>query len=76
VFNAEPGSISEPIDTDHGVNLVQVGDRFDPSSVKFEDVRARLASELASQKMGPELDKFLKELRKKHYVEVVDPGLR
>lgn len=76
VFNAEPGSISEPIDTDHGVNLVQVGDRFDPSSVKFEDVRARLASEIASQKMGPELDKFLKELRKKHYVEVVDPGLR
>ncbi len=76
VFSAEPGAVSEPIDTEHGVNLVQVGDRFDPSTVAFEDVRARLASEIASQKMGPELDKFLKELRKSHYVEVVDPALR
>lgn len=76
VFSAEPGSISQPIDTDHGVNLVQVGDRFDPSTVKLEDVRGRLMNEIASRKMGPELDKFLKELRKKHYVEVVDPALR
>ncbi len=76
VFSAEPGSTSEPLETTHGVNLVQVGERFDPSTVKFEDARPRLAAELTSKKMGPELDRFLKELRKKHYVEVVDPALR
>ncbi len=76
VFEAEIGAISPPIETDHGVNLIQVLERFDPSTVKLEDVRGRLQSELDAAKMIPALDSYLRELREVHYVEVVAPSLK
>jgi peptidyl-prolyl cis-trans isomerase SurA len=76
VYEGEIGTVSPPIETQHGVNLIQVLERFDPSQVKFEDVRARLQDEIESRKTMPALDDYLRELRQHHYVEVVAPSLR
>ncbi len=76
VFELKPGAISEPIETEHGLNLFQVIDRFDPSKVKFEDVREFLHAELVERKTEPEFDRWIKELREQRYIGIVLPELR
>jgi peptidyl-prolyl cis-trans isomerase SurA len=76
VFEGPLGAISEPIPTQHGVHLIQLLERFDPSQVKLEDVRDRLRAELESKQTVPVLDEYLRELRRDHYVEVVAPSLK
>jgi peptidyl-prolyl cis-trans isomerase SurA len=76
VFEAEIGAISQPIETDHGVNLIQLLERFDPSQIRLEDVRPQLQAELDAQKTIPAMNEYLRELRKRHYVEIVAPSLR
>jgi peptidyl-prolyl cis-trans isomerase SurA len=76
VFEADVGTISPPIETDHGVNLIQLLERFDPSQIQFEDVRPRLQAEVEGRKTIPAMEEYLRELRKHHYVEIVAPQLK
>lgn len=76
VFEAEIGAISQPIETDHGVNLIQLLERFDPSQIDFEDVRPRLQAEVEGRKTIPAMEEYLRDLRKHHYVEIVAPQLK
>jgi peptidyl-prolyl cis-trans isomerase SurA len=68
--------VTPVIETEHGLNLFQILDRFDPSSVRFEDAEPRLRAELLERKTMPELDKWLAELREGRYVEIVPAELR
>jgi parvulin-like peptidyl-prolyl isomerase len=76
VFGMQPGEISPPVHTSHGVNLIQVVERFDPSSVRLEDVRGALHAELFDRKTQAELRPWLEELRENRYIEVVAPELK
>lgn len=76
IFELGPGEISPAIETHHGINLLQIIDRFDPSTLELEDVRAELMAELGERKTGPELERFLEELRKSQYIKVVAPDLQ
>ena len=76
VFELGPGEISPAIETQHGINILQIIDRFDPSTLKLADVRRELSAELAERKMEPELERFLAELRKSQYIKVVAPELQ
>ncbi len=76
VFPLEPGAISEPIQTDHGVNLFQMIDRFDPSQVKLYEVRDVLYAELVERKTAPEFERWIKTLREQRYIGIVLPELR
>jgi peptidyl-prolyl cis-trans isomerase SurA len=76
VFGMQPGEISPPIHTSHGVNLIQVVERFDPSSVQLQDVRGALHAELFDRKTQAELRPWLEELRENRYIEVVAPELK
>jgi peptidyl-prolyl cis-trans isomerase SurA len=76
VFGAAPGEISEPIETEYGVNVLQVLDRFDPTQVSYEQVKNRLRAEIADGKARPELERWLEDLRKHRYIEVIAPELR
>ncbi len=66
-----PGEISPVVETEHGLNLFQFIDRFDPSTVRLEDVEDQLRYELEERKTGPELEKWLGELRERQYIEIV-----
>lgn len=66
-----PGEISPPVGTDHGANLFQLIDRFDPSTVTLEQVQDQLRFELRDRKSGPEIEKWLAELRETQYIEIV-----
>jgi peptidyl-prolyl cis-trans isomerase SurA len=76
VFHLEPGAISPLIETEHGINLFQMLDRFDPSETKLEDVHESLEAELIERKMGPEFESWMSELRKGRYIEIVLPDLQ
>jgi peptidyl-prolyl cis-trans isomerase SurA len=75
-FELEPGEVSPPIETEHGVNLIQLIERFDAGSVSYESVEENLRYELTERKVNPEIDAWVKELRSQVYVEVVAPDLK
>jgi len=75
-FQLEPGQVSPPIETSHGVNLIQLLERYDPSEVTFEDVEDELRAEIGQRKLDPEIEKWVKTLREQVYVEVVAPELQ
>ena len=67
-----PGEISPVVETRFGLNLFQLIDRFDPSTIQLEDVKEQLRFELRDKKSGPELEKWLLELRETQYIEIVE----
>jgi peptidyl-prolyl cis-trans isomerase SurA len=71
-----PGEISPLVSTDHGFNLFQFLDRFDPSKVPYDEVKDRLRAELIDRETLPEFEKWLDEVRKSRYVEIVNPAPR
>lgn len=76
VFGLETGAISEPIETEHGLNLFQLVERFDPSEVRIEDVQDALRAELIERKTRPEFDRWMAELRASRYIGIILPELR
>lgn len=75
-FELESGQASPPIETEHGVNLIQLIERFDAGAVSYESVEENLRYELTERKVNPEVDEWVKELRSQVYVEVVAPDLK
>jgi peptidyl-prolyl cis-trans isomerase SurA len=71
-----PGAITELIPTEHGLNLFQFLDRFDPSKVEYDQVEDQLRAELVEKETMPEFDEWLDEMRKSRYVEIVNPSPR
>ena len=67
-----PGEITPLVETRFGLNLFQLIDRFDPSTIRLEDVKEQLRFELQDMKSGPELEKWLLELRERQYIEIVE----
>ena len=64
------------IENAHGENLFQYLDRFDPSDVTYDQVAAKLRGELIERRTMPEFEKWMVEVRKNRYVEVVAPELQ
>jgi peptidyl-prolyl cis-trans isomerase SurA len=76
IAGLKPGDISEVLETSHGENLFQYLDRFDPSDVTYEQVADKLRSELMEQQSKPAFEKWIADVRKGRYIEVVAPELR
>jgi peptidyl-prolyl cis-trans isomerase SurA len=72
----KPGEITDVVSSPHGENVFQYLDRFDPASVPFEQVADRLRAELIEQQTMPEFEKWLVEVRKGRYIEIVAPELK
>jgi peptidyl-prolyl cis-trans isomerase SurA len=49
-----PGAITPLLRTEHGLNLFQFLDRFDPSQVKYEEVKDQLRAEMIDKETLPE----------------------
>ena len=64
------------IENAHGDNLFQYLDRFDPASVTYEQAADKLRAELIERRTMPEFEKWMVEVRKGRYVEVVAPELQ
>ncbi len=73
VFGLPAGEVSPVVETEHGLNLFQILDRFDPSEVSLEEVEEQLRLELTERKVEPEYEKWVDKLREDHYVHVPGP---
>ena len=76
VFDLPPGEITPVIETEHGLNVFQIVDRFDPAEVSYEDVEANLRIELIESKVKPEFVSWIEELKKHRYIEILAQELR
>ena len=76
ILGLKPGEITDVIENSHGENLFQYLDRFDPSTTTYEQAADKLRSELIERRTMPEFEKWMVEVRKNRYVEVVAPELR
>ncbi|MFI5314302.1 MAG: peptidylprolyl isomerase [Myxococcota bacterium] len=76
ISGLKPGEISGVIETAHGENLFQYLDSFDPADVPYEKVADRLRAELMEQQTMPAFEKWIADVRKARYIEVVAPELR
>ncbi len=76
LFKLPAGQITPVIETDHGLNIFLIVERYDPSQVKYQDVAPSLRLELAERKTAPEFERWLEEVRKAAYVEIVAEDLR
>ena len=76
VFGLPPGEITPVIETEHGLNIFQIVNRFDPAEVSFQDVAESLRGELIERKTMPEFKEWIGELRENRYIEIVKAELR
>lgn len=76
VFGLPPGEITPVIETEHGLNIFQIVNRFDPAEVAFQDVAESLRGELVERKTMPEFKEWIDELRENRYIEIVKAELR
>ena len=76
VFSLPPGEVTEVIETEHGLNIFQIVNRFDPSEVEYSDVADQLRAELADRKTMPEYEEWIEEQRENRYIEIVRADLR
>ena len=76
VFSLPPGEVTEVIETEHGLNIFQIVNRFDPSEVEYQDVADQLRAELADRKTMPEYDEWIEEQREDRYIEIVKVELQ
>ena len=76
VFTLPPGEITPVLETEHGLNVFQIVNRFDPAEVELADVEDALRAELLERKTMPEFESWVKELRENRYIEVVNDQLR
>ena len=76
VFDLPPGEVTSVVETDHGLNIFQILNRFDPSQITLEDVEPNLRAELIDRKTLPEFQKWVEGLRENRYIEIVKPELR
>lgn len=70
VFAAKAGQLLGPLATPRGFYLLQVTQREESAARPFEEVREQLRDQLYSQKMEQATKSWLREVRKKAFVEL------
>lgn len=70
VFAMKKGEVKGPLRTERGLHVIQVTDRKESSARPYSEVRKQLRSQIYAQKMEKVTKAWLKELRKKAYVDI------
>ena len=70
VEKMSPGEVGGPVRTPAGFHLIQLVKRDTVLPPSMDDVRAELVKKWKTERRGPEMDKWLGELRKKYYTEI------
>jgi peptidyl-prolyl cis-trans isomerase SurA len=69
VGGAQPGAVTEVIETDFGCNVLQVIDRRPYQPKSFEEVKGELHERMFAERMQKEYLKFMDKLREQTYIE-------
>ncbi len=70
VFAAKPGSIVGPVKTQYGFHVLWVGDRKPAGLQSFEEVKAKIASDLKEGAQREAIEGLIADLRKQARIEM------
>ncbi len=73
-FQAKPGSIVGPVKTEYGFHVLSVGDRKPAGLQSFEEVKARIASDLRENAQREAIEGLIADLRKQARIQTFLPG--
>ncbi|MEF3280302.1 MAG: peptidylprolyl isomerase [Elusimicrobiota bacterium] len=71
-FSINLGEISNPIETDFGYHIICVTEKKIAQKVRFDMVKDELANIMMQKKFAEEVEKYVKELKKKAKIEIFD----
>lgn len=73
-FSASPGSIVGPVKTIYGFHVLSVGDRKTAGLLPFEEVKAKIASDLREGAQREAIEGLIADLKKQARIEVFLKG--
>ncbi len=74
VFSARPGAIVGPVKTQYGYHVLWVGDRKPAGLQSFEEVKAKIASDLRENAQREAIEGLIADLRRQARIEIVAQG--
>lgn len=74
VFSARPGAIVGPVKTQYGYHVLWVGDRKPAGLQSFEEVKAKIASDLRENAQREAIEGLIADLRRQARIEIVPQG--
>ena len=66
----QPGEVAPPVKGTAGYFVLRLDERVSPQSKSYEEIHDNLRAMVEDQKIQVELDKFLKSLRQKFYIDI------
>lgn len=76
VSKLQLGQFSDVIKTDNGYHIVQVTERKIAKEIPLESVRQEITDKIRSAKMEEAAKKYIEQLKKDYFVEILDPALK
>jgi len=74
VEKLNPGEITPWLETKNGWYLIKLEEKKESRLKAFEEIRKDIEKELFSERKQKKLEEFLKELREKSYVKILNPN--
>ena len=78
VFKANKGTVTDPIQTKVGFEILKVEEHYTAGQAAFDDVKDEIMEKLYTPRMQPELRKYLTKLREDAFIQIrggyVDSG--
>jgi peptidyl-prolyl cis-trans isomerase SurA len=74
LFRLQPGAISEPIRTALGFHLLKIEERQPAANLTLLEANQAVYHRLYQQKFGEAFARWLSELRRKAYIEILTPN--
>ncbi|WP_269051684.1 peptidylprolyl isomerase [Sporosarcina sp. G11-34] len=68
-FAMEPGTISDPVKTDHGYHIIKVTDKKAAAEAVFEDHKEELKNQLLEEKFTTEYPEYLDEVKANYKIK-------
>lgn len=74
LFMLKPGEVSEPIQTRLGFHLLKAGERRTSASLPLTEANAAVYQQLFQQKFQEAFKRWLNEVKRRAYIEVLGPA--
>lgn len=69
-FDQEVGVVSQPVETEFGIHLIEVLDRQQREDPQAEQRRQQIRAELQQEQMDQQMESFVETLRTRAYIDV------
>ena len=73
IFNLSVGGVTLPVKSDQGYFIFELKEKFPVEAVPLEEAKDQIAQFLFNQEFKEKMESWLKEAKKKTYIEIKNP---